>query len=306
MREVGVNLVKSSAVGAVTVVLLACTSVAVAGQSASEAPFLPALVTESVEPGVERILRDEVGHDLTQRHPSFARDMDHIAIAPDGTVWIASTAHGPDNGLLDGFQVWALGRPGIYGSEDGIPRHIDSLAFDSDGTLHAVGSSSASFDGEGWSGRPSPRQTMRDSSSSRVVTPDGTLWIIDPRGGVEAWDGTRFTYHLGGLPIHELGVAADGTVWAVGEHGSLRFDGQGWAPRESSSRRAVATDGRLWLVRPEGGIESWDGAEFTTYLAGSSIPEIAVAPDGAVWAVGTIGDNPGGVYVIRPTSGRTE
>src|SRR6186713_265774 len=49
------------------------------GASASPsapATLLPGLVTEEVEPGVLRIIRDEAGHDLDVRHPAFRYDLD--------------------------------------------------------------------------------------------------------------------------------------------------------------------------------------------------------------------------------------
>ena len=54
------------ALGAV-VAVLAGSGISVAAQDETG----PAgLVTEEVEPGVERIIRDGVGHDLEERHPT--------------------------------------------------------------------------------------------------------------------------------------------------------------------------------------------------------------------------------------------
>ena len=38
------------------------------------------LVTEEVEPGVERIISDDAGHDLDERHPTYRYDMDHVSV----------------------------------------------------------------------------------------------------------------------------------------------------------------------------------------------------------------------------------
>jgi hypothetical protein len=55
------------------------------------------LVTEEVEPGVERIIRDDAGHDLDETHPDFRCDMDDIAIMPDGAIMLWSSYHDTDN-----------------------------------------------------------------------------------------------------------------------------------------------------------------------------------------------------------------
>src|SRR6185503_7953283 len=112
--------------------------------------------------------------------PDYPRDIDHIAVAPDGTVWIASTARESDNRFLDGFEVWPVGEPGLYGSADGVPAYVGWLMFMPGGTLWAIGSEIARFDGTSWS---------KVEGSHRAVTPDGTLWLVSPTGGLESWDG---------------------------------------------------------------------------------------------------------------------
>ena len=69
------------------------------------------LVTEEVEPGVERIRSDGAGHDLEARHPTFRYDMDDVYVTPDGTVWLNSTFSDTDNEANPpGGLVWALGQ----------------------------------------------------------------------------------------------------------------------------------------------------------------------------------------------------
>lgn len=72
----------------------------------------PAMVTEEVEPGVERIINDGAGHDLEERHPTNRYDMDGVFIAPDGTVWLTTSYRDSDNlSNTRGALVWALGQP---------------------------------------------------------------------------------------------------------------------------------------------------------------------------------------------------
>jgi hypothetical protein len=87
------------------------------------------LVTEEVEPGVERIISDGAGHDLDETHPSYRYDLDGVAIAADGTVWLMTTHHGSDN--PGGAQLWALGRRGTYRR----PAELYELITLADGTL---------------------------------------------------------------------------------------------------------------------------------------------------------------------------
>ncbi len=80
-----------------------------ASPSGATAPAV--LVTEEVEPGVERIRSDGAGHDLEEKHPTFRYDMDDVYVTPDGTVWLSSTYSGTDNDANPpGGLVWALGK----------------------------------------------------------------------------------------------------------------------------------------------------------------------------------------------------
>jgi hypothetical protein len=71
------------------------------------------LVTEEVEPGVERVISDGAGHDLDEGHPDFRYDMDDIAVMPDGAIWLWSSYHDTDNEANpEGGLLWVLGEPG--------------------------------------------------------------------------------------------------------------------------------------------------------------------------------------------------
>jgi hypothetical protein len=75
---------------------------------------LDSLVTEEVEPGVERVISDGAGHDLDEGHPDFHYDMDDVAVMPDGTIWLWSSYHDTDNDANPpGGLVWTLGEPGM-------------------------------------------------------------------------------------------------------------------------------------------------------------------------------------------------
>jgi hypothetical protein len=81
--------------------------------SAQDEPGPDGLVTEEVEPDVERIISDGAGHDLDETHPDFHYDMDDIAIMPDGAIWLWSSYSDTDNDANPpGGLLWVLGEPG--------------------------------------------------------------------------------------------------------------------------------------------------------------------------------------------------
>ena len=150
-------------------------------------------MTEEVEPGVERIISDDAGHDLDETHPTYRYDMDDVFVTPDGTVWLTTTYHDTDNDANPpGELVWALGQPGTPSLPDlsayrghrrdllrpateeqtiylaGTP--INAVAVAPDGTVWAVGG----YDGEdgglyhitpGFSTHAAPRTTCRITRS---------------------------------------------------------------------------------------------------------------------------------------------
>ncbi len=130
-----------------------------------EADVSAGLVTEGIEPSVERIVSDGAGHDLDETHPTYRYDMDSIFVLPDGTVWLSTTYSREDNDANpQGALTWALGQPGTF-------------------------------------------QHSEDSPSC------GTEGL-----GVSCWDpiALRETTYLAGTPISAVAVAPDGTIWAVG------------------------------------------------------------------------------------------
>jgi hypothetical protein len=140
---------------------------AIAAPPSTEPPTSAALgpdglVTEEVEPGVERVIRDDAGHDLDERHPTYRYDMDDVIVTPDGTVWLSTTYSRSDNfANPPGALLWALGQPGTPSLPDvdcfsegfgvtcvdeseeetvylaGTP--INAIAVAPDGTVWAVG-----------------------------------------------------------------------------------------------------------------------------------------------------------------------
>jgi hypothetical protein len=204
----------------VLVALLAGPAVGVVAQDEA------GLVTEEVEPGVERIISDGAGHDLDEKHPRHRYDMDRIAVAPDGTVWLSTTYSRGDNDAhpeTDGAMVWALGKPGTYGVRYGVPPESPSTYLyvgpDARKTLVTIevtsSESVSSIPDLGWEGPPS--RMRPEGQAVLVARPDGVHTCRSRGIGVkcEAPSGDLTTY-LKATRIDEIAAAPDGTIWAVG------------------------------------------------------------------------------------------
>ena len=95
-------------------VLIAVGAGSAVGATAPDEPGPDGLVTEEVEPGVERIISDAAGHDLDETHPTNRYDMDDVFVTADGTVWLQTSYNGSDNDANPpGPLLWALGEPGM-------------------------------------------------------------------------------------------------------------------------------------------------------------------------------------------------
>lgn len=145
-------------------VLIAVLFGSAMGVTAKEETGPDGLVTEEVEPGVERIIRDDAGHDLDETHPTYRYDMDHVTVTPDGTVWLSTTYSRSDNEAnpRGAPLLWALGQPDTTNPPDFF-----------------------------------------------CFTEGVGVTCFDPVTG-------QGTTYLSGTPINEVAIAPDGTVWAVG------------------------------------------------------------------------------------------
>ncbi len=255
-------------VAAITSGLLTGSLVGVAAQDETDALRL---LTEEVEPGVERIISDGVGHDLDETHPDNRLDTDGIAVAPDGTVWLTTTNHGDDNTYPSSAFIWALGQPGGYTHEHGLPvdTPIPDLVTLADGTLLAVGYHGVSrLAGD----RFVPDDWFVLYAEDARLFPE--LQVAGPEG-----EGSRI------LEVPDRGIVS------VGDYSCWRGSGPtGWGV------------GAAGVTCAEAGEDGSTPGVPTTYLARTSIYQIAAAPDGSVWAVGDYDFGPGGLYRIMPES----
>lgn len=108
------------------------------------------------------------------------------------------------------------------------------------------------------------------------------------------------------MRVQDIGVGAEGSVFAVGGDGSLQcFNNPDQrfvtiSPGQNQ-RVAVAADGGPWVQTANGAVSRFDKGQWRTVPEFSG-RDLAVAPDGSVWAVG----HDGASYRYAPAADRFE
>jgi hypothetical protein len=228
---------------------------------------LSGLVTQQIEPGVLRVLRDDAGHDLDQGHPDHRYDLDRMTITGDGTIWLQSTYHESDNQAHPaGALLWALGRPGVFAMTDSLAGDLVPLTNDS---ILVIGEHIVRFDGT---------VIVPDDARAVRLVHGGALWLREPAA-----------------PVSRAGGVSDAPP---ADRRAVIWDGEDWVG-VSELGRSVSSDGSSCAVT-EDGVACQDQlfGNDARYLAGTRINEVARAPDGAVWAVGSFEGEGGGLYRI--------
>jgi hypothetical protein len=236
----------------------------------------------------------------------FINEVRDLAMAPDGTVWVATRG---------GVVRWGSGASGAvaYGGDDGLPAaEVGLIVVATDGTVWAAGDGWVAYYDETWQ----PTEARVDEMAADTM---GGVWAI----------GGDVLFHIDRNKMEQIsfpeqlrddydGVAVDaaGRVWMVsgdGDHGVVVYDGSGWQeftttdglPGHILSSIAIAPDGTVW-ISTEGvdrgvpdpgedpnvlaaGVASFDGETWTTYTTADGLAsnggEIVVASDGTVWVV---------------------
>ena len=228
--------------------------------------------------------------------------MTGLVVAPHGAVWFSlgnSDFHNPAAG---GVSRYAQGHLTRFTIDDGLPNaNVQALAIAPDGLvwMGAAGCIVARYDGQAWETLSADCSSIGGNVVDFAFTPDGGVWVATGMD-VARFDGrswTRFGQYTGWLA-----VAPDGTLWAKSwEWGDTelseyvtRFDGEKWAivDRLPIGKLFPGPDGRVWanltggyseqarLVHFDG--QAWEpvpGPRFTSLL------ELAVAPNGELWAM---------------------
>jgi hypothetical protein len=107
----------------------------------------------------------------------------------------------------------------------------------------------------------------------------------------------------------DIAMGADGSLWAVGTNsnpsgfGIFQWKIGGWSEvRGWAATITVGPNGLPWVTTLQHQIYSWSGSGWNFWPA-ITATDIAVGPEGSVWAVGTVPASGGGGYVIYHWNG---
>jgi ligand-binding sensor domain-containing protein len=187
-----------------------------------------------------------------------------------------------------------------WGSKDGAPSSVTSLAQTPDGYLWLGGTEGLyRFDGvifehyQPQSGGPFPAGSV----SQLLALPNGDLWIVFRTGGICRLRNGFATIYTArdGVPTGAIwGLAQDreGTIWAAAESGLSRLEGRRWKyvgkdwnfPGKSAFAIFLDCEGGLWVSTEETLVFLPPGARSfrPTGIQGEAL-QIAQASSGKLW-----------------------
>lgn len=206
-----------------------------------------------------------------------------VAQGPDGSIWGMA-----NYGLwrFDGV-AWTVRRPDCW--------DIWALTFDEAGRMWAASAEGLySYDGTVWTPWLVPA-IVDNRVLSIAVDRERVAWF-GSTNGISRFDGTNW---VNGYPLAYttlVKVAPDDSKWFGGAFGLARLSDTTWtifdsisSPGAPSSVKAFAFDssGNVWVA--SNGVYRYDGMTWTrwdstTFLPGNFVNDLAVTPDGMVWA----------------------
>jgi serine/threonine protein kinase/ligand-binding sensor domain-containing protein len=210
----------------------------------------------------------------------------------DGAVWFAHPGTGLSRYEPEG-DVWR-----VFGETEGASDWPGVPAVDSDGNLW-IGEFGELlwYDGRSWQRFTAPELTDVEIWAIEIG-PNDVQWLVTDHGlmrhdpASEEWTTFTGADHPIMEDIWSILATSDGTVWAGGEEGLVRYDGSSWGAPEALGDApyfvddlAEAPDGSLWvaadgelghLADGQWSYSAWDSAGW--------LESVAIGPDGSVWA----------------------
>lgn len=176
-----------------------------------------------------------------------------------------------------------------------VERPVPAFAVAPDGTPWAVVDKRPYAYADGaWHAQPGElNQVAFGADGSRYA-----LGATPKPGGYELleWVGGAWKPVEGGAAGIHLSVSPDGALWLVTDKNALRrLAGGAWSDVPGRvARIAHGPDGARYALSADTlaggyGILEWTGTEWRSLGAGAAAVELAVAPDGALWAVNSLG-----------------
>jgi ligand-binding sensor domain-containing protein len=221
-----------------------------------------------------------------------------LAVAAGGEIW-AATAGGVSR-YLPAEDGWIT-----YTEGDGLPStNAQTIVAGPDGEVwvYLVWQGLYRFDGEQWHKAEGVDGLIYDMAFSS----NGTPWIATasslhyPGGSLSYRDGDQWIDVGRGQALNSFGTVAlgpDGIVAISTQLGLGLYQGGEWRllrDGPTSGRVtsvAVTPDGATWFAfgdhsvsTPGWGLSRFDGQEWSYFLDDAEVGELAVAPDGTLWA----------------------
>jgi signal transduction histidine kinase/ligand-binding sensor domain-containing protein len=217
----------------------------------------------------------------------------------EGNLWMGTDGAGLYRVKQRAFKT--------YGSKDGLPmKVVKSVTEDQEGKIWAVNPGKITwFPGQQPPG-VNPTNLNIAGAWCSMADSDGAVWIGSYGDGLfrcERGTATQLSMPAGKryVPIFTLFQDRSGTVWAGGDEGLFRAEGNGLVRVEPSPApkkmdvRAMAEDhsGRLYVGLNGGGLLGYQAGQWTQYserdgLAGDAVWSLCVDKDDTVW-IGTYG-----------------
>lgn len=194
-------------------------------------------------------------------------------------------------GILGLPSMAAFAAPAVWTALPGTAKDVG--AGGPSGALWVVSTSAAAngfsvfrWVNNAWSGVPGTGAVRLD------VDPQNNAWIVDDKGAVQRHDGAKWV-PVAGITASDIGVGAEGSVWAVGSQpfdaggfGIYRYTGTSWTQMPGAAVRIdVDPKGAAWVVNKLGEVFRWGGNAWVAVL-GVKARDVGIGADGSVFVLG--------------------